>query len=143
MLCVRILIRPGCTTLCDKVCQGLATGAAVSSTNKTDRHNITEILLKVVWTEFELMPLVVICTDCTCSCISNYYATTMVPFIPDWYMSVKRKVNYTNGYAVINPVWLTMFMILFTSILINLIIRSFQCEFVSSEKYTIGLTIQA
>ena len=29
-----------------------------------------------------------------------------------------------------------MFMILFTSILINLIIRSFQCEFVSSQKYT-------
>jgi hypothetical protein len=40
------------TTLCDKVCQWLATGPwvslynAVSSTNKTD-HNITEILLKV------------------------------------------------------------------------------------------------
>jgi hypothetical protein len=42
------------TTLCDKVCQWLATGlwfslgTPVSSTNKTDRHNITEILLKVV-----------------------------------------------------------------------------------------------
>ena len=41
------------TTLCDKVCQWLATGwwfspgTPVSSTNKTDRHNITEILLKV------------------------------------------------------------------------------------------------
>ena len=41
------------TTLCDKVCQGLPTGKCffpytlVSSTNKTDRHNITEILLKV------------------------------------------------------------------------------------------------
>jgi hypothetical protein len=41
------------TTLCDKVCQLLATGRwfspgfLVSSTNKTDRHNITEILLKV------------------------------------------------------------------------------------------------
>jgi len=38
------------TTLCDKVCQWLATGwwfSLVSSTNKTDRHNITEILLKV------------------------------------------------------------------------------------------------
>jgi hypothetical protein len=42
------------TTLCDKVCQWLATGQCtlVSSTNKTDRHNITEILLKVaqMWT---------------------------------------------------------------------------------------------
>ena len=42
-----------CTTLCDKVCQCLATGqwfspgSPVSSTNKTDRHDITEILLKV------------------------------------------------------------------------------------------------
>ena len=41
------------TPLCDKVCQWHATGqwfspsTPVSSTNKTDRHNITEILLKV------------------------------------------------------------------------------------------------
>ena len=41
------------TTLCDKVCQWLATGrwfspvTQVSSTNKTDRHDIAEILLKV------------------------------------------------------------------------------------------------
>jgi hypothetical protein len=41
------------TTLCDKVCQCLATGRSfslgppVSSTNKTDRHDNTEILLKV------------------------------------------------------------------------------------------------
>jgi hypothetical protein len=39
------------TTLCDKVCQWLATGrwfspgTPVSSTNKIDRHDITEILL--------------------------------------------------------------------------------------------------
>jgi len=42
-----------CTTLCDKVCQGLAAGQwfslapQVFSTNKTDRHDITEILLKL------------------------------------------------------------------------------------------------
>ena len=40
------------TTLCDKVCQWLATGRwfspgiTVSFTNKTDRHHIIEILLK-------------------------------------------------------------------------------------------------
>jgi len=40
-------------TLCDEVCQWLATGrwfspgTPVSSTNKTDCHDITEILLKV------------------------------------------------------------------------------------------------
>ena len=48
-----ILIRSSCITLCVKVCQWLATGRLfspghlVSSTNKTDRHDITEILLKV------------------------------------------------------------------------------------------------
>ena len=42
-------------TQCDKVCQWLATclwfspGTQVSSTNKTDHHDITEILLKVVF----------------------------------------------------------------------------------------------
>jgi hypothetical protein len=38
------------TTLCEKVCQELAPGRwfpPFSPTKKTDRHNITEILLKV------------------------------------------------------------------------------------------------
>jgi hypothetical protein len=38
------------TTLCDKVCQLLAAGlwfSTVSSTNKTDRDDLTEMLLKV------------------------------------------------------------------------------------------------
>ena len=41
------------TTLCDKVCQWLSTGqwfspgTQVSSTNKTDSHDVTEIFLKV------------------------------------------------------------------------------------------------
>jgi hypothetical protein len=54
MLWVRISIRAMCTTLIDKVCQWLATGRwfspgpPVSSTNKTVRHDITEILLKLV-----------------------------------------------------------------------------------------------
>ena len=53
ILWVLISIRARCTTLCNTVCQWLATGRwftpcpLVSSTNKTDRHNITEILLKV------------------------------------------------------------------------------------------------
>jgi hypothetical protein len=50
---VTISIRARCTTLCDKVCQWFAKGQwfspgpPVSSTNKTDHHDITEILLKV------------------------------------------------------------------------------------------------
>ena len=53
MLWVRISIRARCTTLCDKVCPWLATGRwfspglSVSPANKSDRHEITEILLKV------------------------------------------------------------------------------------------------
>ena len=37
----------GVPTLCDKVCQWFSLGPAISSINKTDRHYITEILLKV------------------------------------------------------------------------------------------------
>ena len=53
MLWVWISIRARVTTLCDDVCQLLATGQwfspgpLVSFTNKTDCHDITEILLKV------------------------------------------------------------------------------------------------
>ena len=53
MLWVRISITARCTTLCHKVCQWLAIGwwfspgTQVSSTNKSDRHDITDILLKV------------------------------------------------------------------------------------------------
>jgi len=53
MLWVRISIRARCTTLCDKVCQWpvrgrwFSSGTPVSSTNRTDCHDITEILLKV------------------------------------------------------------------------------------------------
>ena len=53
MLWVRISIRMRCTTFCDTVCQWLATGQwfslgpLVYSTNKTDRYDIAEILLKV------------------------------------------------------------------------------------------------
>jgi hypothetical protein len=47
---VRLPLRARCTTLCDKVCQwlgGFFHGPLVSFANKTDRHDIDEILLKV------------------------------------------------------------------------------------------------
>ena len=53
MLWVRISIKARCTTLCDTVCQWIATGLwfspglPVSSKSKTDHHDITEILLKM------------------------------------------------------------------------------------------------
>jgi hypothetical protein len=65
MLRVWIQLRRGVldTTLCDKVYQWLATGrwfspgTPVSSTNKTDRHDITEILLKVALTIINLITI--------------------------------------------------------------------------------------
>jgi len=68
MLWVRIRAR--CTTLCDKVWQWLAAdrwfapGTPVSSTNKTERHDITEILFKVALNIITLTPYLV------CLCIS-------------------------------------------------------------------------
>ena len=56
MLWVPILIWTRCTTLCDKICQWLATGRwfspdpPVSSTNRTDHQDRIEILLKVALT---------------------------------------------------------------------------------------------
>ena len=50
---VQIQLMARCTSLCDQVCQWLVAGlwfsqgTSVSSTNKTDRHDVTEILLKV------------------------------------------------------------------------------------------------
>ena len=44
--------------VCDKICQCLAAGwwvSPVSSTNKTDRHDITELLLKVALNTVKLL----------------------------------------------------------------------------------------
>jgi len=76
------------TTLCDKVCQWLPTGRwfslgiQVSSTNKTDPHDITEILLKVAlillfiikWSQFQC--LIGMQLDCyTVALISDSFFT--------------------------------------------------------------------
>jgi hypothetical protein len=59
MMWVRISIRARCATLCDEVCQWLAIGLwfspgpPVSFSNKTDCHNITEIMLKVALNTIE------------------------------------------------------------------------------------------
>ena len=57
-LWVRIPIRRGVldTTLCDKVCQWLAAGRGFLP-NKTDRHDITERLLKVALNTITLTPV--------------------------------------------------------------------------------------
>jgi hypothetical protein len=55
------------TTLCDKVCQWLAVGhwfspgyTSVSSTNKTNRHKLTGILLKVVLSNITKLSIVIL-----------------------------------------------------------------------------------
>ena len=50
-------------------------------------------------------------------------------------MSMKRKVSYTNGYAVNDSSSLTTLRKLFTSILINLIIRSLRVRIIEKIYY--------
>ena len=78
VICLYILLE---TTLCEKVCQWLAIsrwffpGTPVSSTNKTDHYDITEILLKVALNTInqtklsvlELFVLSIILYHCYCA----------------------------------------------------------------------------
>jgi hypothetical protein len=48
------------TTLCDEVCKWIATGRGVPPTNKTDRHDRTDILLKVVLNTINHQPTIVL-----------------------------------------------------------------------------------
>jgi len=64
------------TTLCDKACQWLATGqwfSPVSSNNKTDDHDITEILLKVALNIITPYPHNYIYYNQATSMIQTYY----------------------------------------------------------------------
>jgi hypothetical protein len=95
MLWVRILIRARCTTLCDKVCQWIATGRwfspepPVSSTNKTDRHDIAEILFCFFFTLIMSLS-VLLCNVCVC-------------YIYILKMSKKIKVKKKQNNAKKNP----------------------------------------
>ena len=56
----------------------------------------------------------------------------------------EKKVTYRDRYEVMNRSGIIINVnTLFTSFLINLILRSFQCDFESSNKCIIQLTIQA
>jgi hypothetical protein len=48
------------TTLSDKVCQWFSPGTLVSSTNKTDRHDRTEIFWKMMLNIINLKPTLVV-----------------------------------------------------------------------------------
>ena len=77
------------TTLCDKVCQLFATGLwfspgiPVSSTNNTDCHNITKILLKVALNTIKTKPnqTVVNCPfmdGCNCEIVLVFRAQNLM-----------------------------------------------------------------
>jgi hypothetical protein len=58
-------------------------GFLVSTTNKTDHHDIADIRVHLGWSGFEFRTLVVIGTDCTGSRKSNYHTITTVLMILD------------------------------------------------------------
>jgi hypothetical protein len=77
--------------LCDKVCQRLAGWwfCQVSSTNKTDRHDITEILLKVALNTINLNqtnPSIRLTTVLLPACINSILMLTNQTFclISEW-----------------------------------------------------------
>ena len=70
-LWVRITLVKRCTILCDKVCQWLAAGrwfSLVSSTNKTDCHDLAEISLKVALNSITLTLFLWSCSDLVLHC---------------------------------------------------------------------------
>ena len=91
MLWVQTQLRRGVlnTTLCDKNCQSLSPGTPVSSTNKTDRHNTTEILLKVALNTINPNP-------CVCCHVYMCVKGTVLPLsvIYLWYFGSVLTVWY-------------------------------------------------
>ena len=94
-LLVRIPPRWGVlnTTLCDQVCQqrvgGFLWGTLVSSTNKTDLNNITEIFLKVVLNTITPNPIFyfIILKGLTCSKCTYWSWSGHVDALNRYYMS--------------------------------------------------------
>jgi hypothetical protein len=92
LLWVRLPLWARSTTLCDQVGQWLATGRWFSpgpSTNKTDRHHITEILLRVALNTIKPTQTI------------HLLLNTRDMWVSEWVIVVKRKVDilfsYING----------------------------------------------
>ena len=95
------------TTLCDKVCQWLeagqrfSPGTQVSSTNNSDRQDITEILLKVALNTITLTLcwiriVVLLCCHDNCRCLLNIYMYLQLSIISGhtW-----RSIGYFNKFT--------------------------------------------
>ena len=110
----RISIKSKCTTLCYKVCQWLATGRwfypgpLVSSTNKTDLHDITEILLKVVLNTIKqtiylsiinYTYLIYYCTTYiffNVICCNNHYGSLLFPNMKLRFSPIRHMSSYST-----------------------------------------------
>jgi hypothetical protein len=85
------------TTLCDKVCQWLATGqwfspdTSVSSTNKTDCQNITELLLRTI------KPTNLTPDGCKQKCYFLIWLESMLEYLSwHYYLSVVNDHKYLD-----------------------------------------------
>ena len=100
------------TTLCDEVCQWLATsrwfspGTPVSSTSKTDRHDITEILLKVAINTVTHNPLMLFWIH-TAKCMKYLYLLILYSsplfvniWSPSYYCLTDNDSTHTYIYIV-------------------------------------------
>jgi hypothetical protein len=97
MLWVRLALKARCLTLCDKVCQWLAAGRWISpgsSTNKTDRHDITEILLKVALNIVNHKPVFNIIGTITHQ--SSWWSSTTSQMLTWWLRRVWRYQSKNN-----------------------------------------------
>jgi hypothetical protein len=103
MLWVWVPLMMRCTTLCDKVCQWLAAGwwfslgTLVSSTNKADLHDITEILLKVALKNQNQSKIVqseccIYCKLCSIGCFSIFSTKLVVKS----FMTARQGFGHTN-----------------------------------------------
>ena len=108
-LWVRIQLRRGVldTTLCDKVCQWFSPDTLVSSTNNTDCHDITEILLKVVLNTItpnpkNIFPYKLLCEP---TCLFSTFSGNSAPVI-GWNNSPNSNANLVIPNAAPNcNVW--------------------------------------
>ena len=97
------------TTLCDTVCQWHTTGrwfSPSSSTNKTDCHEITEILLKVALNTITIHTTLLVCVCVTllmCVCYLIGWCVTLlvcVCYLIGWCVTLLMCVCYLIGWCV-------------------------------------------
>ena len=125
LLSIRISIRARCTTLCDKVCQWLATGwwfspgLPVSSTNKTDHHDITEMLLEVALNTIkQTNKLIYLCLNIPH--IIDYRHNISINFCWTLMQTVLCRVSYWTAYRSREPRFThVLFFFLFLFFLLN------------------------